>query len=379
MRRRAFLLATLAAWAGPRLGRATGPSLPERAAVYPPVVGGLDWSRDRGSHDAFRTEWWYLTGHLEAVEPGAAGRPAGESRRFGFQITFFRSRPPRQWQNSSRFNPEQLLFAHAALSEIGGAGRFLRDERAARAGFGLAGADTRDTDVWLDDWRLRATGEGYAACVTAADFGLDLAFARTQPALVHGERGVSRKGPAPTDASYYYSEPQLQVRGSLRLAGRESGVTGSAWLDHEWSSSYLPEGAAGWDWLAVNLDDGGALMLFRMRDRAGRALWAGGSHRDAAGRTRVFGPQEVVWRPERFWRSPATGARYPVAWTLRAGGLRLAIAPLADAQEMDTRASTGTVYWEGAVVARQPGRQAGRQVGAGYLELTGYWKPLERL
>jgi predicted secreted hydrolase len=159
----------------------------------------------------------------------------------------------------------------------------------------------------------------------------------------------------------------------VRRRDREQRVTGLAWLDHEWSSQYMEKDAVGWDWIGINLDDGGALMAFRMRDRRGSTLWAGGSWRRADGRLRVLAPEEVRFTPGREWRSPQTGARYPVAWHVRAGGLDLAIEPLFDDQEHDTRASTGAIYWEGAARALIQGKVVGR----GYLELTGYAKPLE--
>ena len=149
-------------------------------------------------------------------------------------------------------------------------------------------------------------------------------------------------------------------------------VTGVAWLDHEWSSEYMAADASGWDWTGVNFADGGALMAFRMRDRAGGVLWAGGTRRAADGRVRVFTPEEIRFAPRRTWRSPRTSADYPVAMTVRAGDVDYALDPLIDDQELDSRASTGTVYWEGAVRATGSDGSSGR----GYLELTGYGSPL---
>jgi predicted secreted hydrolase len=226
--------------------------------------------------------------------------------------------------------------------------------------------------VAIEDWSLKAAGNGYEAVVAARDFRYALRFETTQPPLLEGERGFSRKGPSPLQASYYYSQPHLAVSGSVTVGGVERAVTGVAWLDHEWSSEPLPEGAVGWDWVGINLDGGGALMAFRMRDRDGGSFWAGGTLRGADGRVRVLRPSEVRFSPLKRWRSPRTGAEYPVAVRVEAGPLALELEPLMDDQEMDARASTGTVYWEGAVRAKGE-----KGAGRGYLELTGYWKPLQ--
>ena len=329
------------------------------ARVRPEMT--LQFARDQGSHAQFRTEWWYLTGWVK--------KPDGAD--LGIQITFFRNRPRLAEDNPSRFAPRQLLFAHAALADAT-AGRLLHDERAARAGFGLAEASEARTDVWIDDWSLKQGASGYSAHIVARDFTYALEFKPTQPILLQGERGLSRKGPLPAQASYYYSEPQLAVSGKISVGGKDYAVSGKAWLDHEWSSDYLAPEAAGWDWIGLNLQDGGALMAFRIRDKQGGVYWAGGTWRAADGRVRRFEPQAVSFEPLRRWRSPRTGASYPVAMRVKAGELEFELEPLLDDQELDARSSTGTIYWEGAVRAKTKGRE----LGAGYLELTGYWKPL---
>jgi predicted secreted hydrolase len=287
------------------------------------------------------------------------------------QITFFRNRPRVAEGVASRFAPEQLLFAHAALSDPG-SGKLFHDQRAARAGFGLAEAHEGRTDVTIEDWSLKAGGAGYAADVAARDFRYRLRFEATQGVLLQGERGVSRKGPSPLQASYYYSQPHLAVTGSVRIQGEERQVSGEAWLDHEWSSEPLAADAVGWDWVGINLDGGGALMAFRIRSRDGGSFFAGGSLRSADGRVRILKPAEVRFSPLRRWRSPRTDAEYPVSMRVEAGPLSLELVPLMDDQELDARASTGTVYWEGAVRAK-----GDKAAGRGYLELTGYVKPLK--
>jgi predicted secreted hydrolase len=206
----------------------------------------------------------------------------------------------------------------------------------------------------------------------AREFSLDLTFEIAQPPLLQGEAGFSQKARDPRSASHYYSMPQLRVSGSIRRDGRDEAVRGTAWLDHEWSSEYMAQGAAGWDWAGINLDDGGALMAFRMRGKDGATLWAGGSRRGPDGKTEILRNGQVEFAPRRNWRSPRTGAAYPVSLTVRAGDLALDIEPLMENQELDARVTTGTVYWEGAVRALSNGRN----IGKGYLELTGYWRPM---
>ena len=330
-----------------------------RIVAYPSVSPDheLVFPRDHGSHPDYRTEWWYVTGWING---------GGVER--GFQITFFRSRPGVQEDNESAFAPKQLIFAHAAVTDTAN-GRLIYQQRAGRQGFGLAYANTDNTDVGIDGWQLTREGDRYNARIDADQFAMDLRLTPTQPVLLQGENGFSSKGPEPGQASYYYSLPQLRVEGVIQIQGAALPVTGEAWLDHEWSSEYLPTDAQGWDWLSINFSDGGALMVFRMRARrSGGTFWAGGSVRDRNGRLTNLSPDDVEFEPQRRWRSPRTGVEYPVAMRVRAGEYVLEVEPLIDDQELDSRASTGIVYWEGAVRASVRGQPIGR----GFLELTGY-------
>ena len=331
---------------------------------YAAVTRGtlLTFPADYGSHDRFRSEWWYVTGWLTT----AGGKP------LGFQITFFRARPAIWRENPSAFTARQLIIAHAAISDPE-RGRLWRDQRVERAGFGLAGAAAGDTHAWLDHFTLVRGDDGvYHARVAGTNFSLDLALSPTQPPLLNGLGGYSRKSPEPASASYYYSIPHLRVTGRIERAGRGDAVTGEAWLDHEWSSAYLDRRAVGWDWIGINLDDGGALMAFRIRGADGTVRWAGGSLRDRGGDVRTFGPADIAFTPVREWKSPRTGIGYPVEWRVRAGARSFNLKPLMDDQENDTRRSSGAIYWEGAVRATE----GGKPVGRGYLELTGYGEPL---
>ncbi|WP_304192231.1 carotenoid 1,2-hydratase [Phenylobacterium aquaticum] len=344
------------------LGAAAAPR--QVAPVYPVVKAGpvLSFPRDHGAHPDYRTEWWYVTGWLKTAD----------GQDLGFQVTFFRTRPAVDQANPSAFSPKQILFAHAALSDPK-LGRLSHDQRVARQGFGLAEASATDTHIVLDDWTLIRGGDGrYTTHVAGQDFVLDLTLAPSQPPLLQGQAGYSRKGPKPAQASYYYTLPHLKVTGLATRAGKPARVTGEAWLDREWSSTLLDPAAVGWDWTGLNLDDGSALTAFQVRDAAGKVLWAGGSLRAADGTLTHLGPGEVAFATDRRWKSPRTGADYPVGRTLslKLGGAMRAfkLTPLFDDQELDSRRGGGPVYWEGAV------RTGG---GRGYLELTGYLSPLK--
>ncbi len=356
--RRAFVLACAAAPLA-MSGRA-GAATPEPATTtHEPIrfPGGY------GAHPDSRIEWWYVTGALEAA-----------SRTWGFQITFFRAATGIAAAASSRFVASELVFAHAAVSDLEQR-RLRHDQRIARSGFGIAEAAPGRTALKVRDWSLvRREVDGRSrysarAASEAGAFAFDLALAATQPILPQGDNGWSRKGPRPSQASRYYSEPQLEVAGTLALDGRSVAVTGRAWLDHEWSDSFLDRDAVGWDWIGMNLDDGAALTAFRLRRADGSVLWSGGSFRASGGVSRDFADGEVAFTPGRTWTSPASGARYPVEWIVDTSAGRFAVASLLDDQELDSRASTGAIYWEGL---SRLADASGRRVGRGYLEMTGY-------
>jgi predicted secreted hydrolase len=362
MHRRALLHAALAwtAWTASGSARAA-PVDPARVLAFP---------RDFGAHPDARTEWWYATGWLQEGETTPTPAPD-----FGFQVTFFRSRNDAVPQDHpSRYAARQLVFAHAALTDLR-AGRQRHDQRIARAGFGIAETAQHDTRVVLRDWRLERDGtvaaSRYRAVLAsdAARFGCAFTLAATQPVLLQGQAGHSRKGPRPEQASHYYSQPQLAVAGALTLDGRARPVHGRAWLDHEWSEALLDPSAVGWDWIGMNLFDGRALTAFVLRRADGSPLWAGGSVRAPDGAARPFAPDEVRFTAGRRWRSPASQASYPVAWEIDTPAGRHAVRALLDDQELDGRSSTGAIYWEGLSELLDA---QGRRVGLGYLEMTGY-------
>ena len=355
MQRRHFQLALASLLAGR--------SLSSRATDFAPVLPGqsLVFPEDHGAHPLFRTEWWYVTGWLDTSE-GAA---------LGFQCTFFRVRTGIGEDNPSAFAPRQLVMAHAAIADPK-LGRLRHDQRVARAGLGRAGFSQGFTQVWVGDWRLEQDGDAYRTAVNGRDFAYSLSLQPKGPPTLNGIAGFSAKGPDPRHASHYYSRPQLAVSGTVTLSGRHSRVTGRAWLDHEWSSSLMPPGAQGWDWVGLNLDDGSALMAFRMRSVQGPPIWSAATISLATGQARSLVHADVAFEPLRYWTSKRTGIRYPVEWALRIGPRRLRLSALFDDQELDSRRSTRAVYWEGAVRVLE----GGAEIGRGYLELTGYGEPI---
>ncbi len=337
-------------------------ALPPRALAFP---------RDHGSHTGQRTEWWYITGHAQAG-----------GRMWGFQVTFFRSRVDAAQGMQSAFAAKHLLLAHAALTDLAGR-RLHHDQRIARAGFGVAQASETDTAIRLQDWSLARSdlqggdqGSRYAARIEGAHFGLQLQCDTTQPVLLQGREGLSRKGPDASQASYYYSQPQLAVSGTIVLDGQRFAIDAAnarAWMDHEWSESLLHPEAQGWDWIGMNLLDGSALTAFRLRRADASGLWAGGSFRTPGQAARIFDASEVVFTAERWWTSPLSGARYPVQWRVQTPVGVFEVRSLLDNQELDSSGSTGAIYWEGLSELLRDGKVAGK----GYLEMTGYAKPLK--
>jgi predicted secreted hydrolase len=342
-------------------------------AAGSPGARTLVFPRDAGAHPEFKTEWWYLTGW--------ANLP-GQEAAYGFQITFFRSRVDGTQAMQSRLAARQLLFAHAAITDVQ-AKRLQHDQRLARWSGEAPGrnpadrasASTQDTGVLLGDWSLLREGADLRARVQTEGFAMDLRFASSQPVLLQGDAGLSRKGPNPRQTSYYYSLPQLQATGTLSLNGKALTLAGgsTAWLDHEWSEEILQDGAVGWDWLGINLLDGSALTAFRLRDPGGATVWDGGSFRAGSSRF-VFSRGEVIFQPLRYWQSPASRARYPVEWMVRTPADFYTVKAVVDNQELDSRNSTGAIYWEGLCEVWDSNN---RLAGRGYLEMTGYAAPLK--
>ncbi len=344
---------------------AASPSDPAGGDGWARIEGppALALPRDHGAHPEVRTEWWYFTANLTDTE----------GRRFGVQVTFFRQgldpSPPRP--GDSPLRARHAIAAHLAVTDVDG-GRFRHSERVRRSDGVFAGFAADDLRLWLGDWTLeRRPGDLLVA--SAADVASGLAVelaARPAKALVRqGENGYSRKGPDPGNASAYLSWTRLEVTGALELDGRRSEVSGAGWFDHEWGTSQLGEGVAGWDWFSLRLEDRSELMVYRLRRADGTAdPFSSGTFIRADGTVRRLGLADAVLEPTGLWTSPATGASYPSGWRIRvpAEGFDLRVAPLLVSAELDGRGSTGVVYWEGPVAV------SGSHRGEGFAELTGY-------
>jgi predicted secreted hydrolase len=325
----------------------------------------FDFPADHGAHPGFRSEWWYFTGNLAAAD----------GRHFGFQLTFFRfALTPGAAERASAWATNQAWMAHLTVTDSAGR-RFHTAERLARGALGLAGAEALPFRVWLGDWEATAAESGvdiYPLRLSAhdEDVAIDLTLTSAKPLVLQGENGWDRKEPEPGNASYYYSYTRLIARGELNIGGAAVDVSGSAWMDREWSSSALGPDLAGWDWCALQLSDGSELMLYRLRRKDGRAS----SFSKAAvigpdGERRSYGAGEFSFEPRRWWTSPRTKVKYPVAWSIAipAEDLSLEIEPRLDDQELDLTVR----YWEGAVSASGRAR-SGALRAEGYLELAGY-------
>ncbi|MCX5888989.1 MAG: carotenoid 1,2-hydratase [Deltaproteobacteria bacterium] len=334
-------------------------------AFQKPTPGRVwQFPADHGSHPAFKTEWWYWVGHLRSKE--------GES--FGYQLTFFRvalRQPNPQARSAWRLNT--VYFAHLAVSDPAG-GRFLFREKAGRAALGLSGAAAGHLRVWIDDWQAEQVGEAMHLQARNEGLGLDLTLTPLKPPALHGEGGFSRKAAQASAASYYYSISRLDTKGQLTLNGRTLEVSGASWMDHEFFSGAMAHELVGWDWFALQLDDGREVMLYLLRHPDGSLDPASsGTLVDPVGQTRPLKLADFQVKATGVWKSPHSGAAYPAGWQIAIPGesLDLTLTPTLADQEVRAGAPAKVSYWEGQVQVQ--GRQEGRpSSGRGYVELTGY-------
>jgi predicted secreted hydrolase len=349
-----------------------------RAGAYDPgferalAVRPFEFPRDHGPHPAFRHEWWYFTGHLRAAD----------GSRFGFELTFFRvalEPPPGaasgRGQRSaiaaeSHWRARQIYVAHFAITDVGRE-VFHSTQRFSRDALGLAGAQAEPFRIWLDGWSVAQQGAAgeWALSVGDSAYSLSLSLRPLSPPVLNGNRGLSVKSDEPGAASYYYSIPRLETRGRLLRAGRPLDVSGTAWLDREWGSGSLGPGQQGWDWFALELSDGSALMFYALRDADGALdAHSAGTWTRADGTARTLASTEVSIEVMRSWISPS-GARYPARWRVRVAslGLDVTVTPVLADQELDTTPR----YWEGEVDIAGT-REQRPLSGQGYVELVGY-------
>ncbi|MEP6470397.1 MAG: lipocalin family protein [Acidobacteriota bacterium] len=312
--------------------------------------GPLAFPRDHGAHPDVPVEWWYYTGHLSD----------GAGRSYGFQLTFFRV--------------HEVHLAHFAWTDAARR-RFVYEEKTHLGLPGIASAAEGGLDVSNEDWSAKVGADGSHLLEASGRVGrLELILAPAKPPVLNGENGVSRKGAGSAEFSRYVSITRLTVRGSLTTGSHREPLSGAAWFDHEWGSGVLPTGAAGWDWFAVQLDDASELMLYRMRKPDGSATpFSSGTFVPPRGAAVPVAWRDVSLTESARWTSPRSRARYPAAWRIAVAPLKIdvTVEPLLADQELETSASTGVTYWEGACRVR--GTRAGRTAaGKAYVELTGY-------
>jgi predicted secreted hydrolase len=329
---------------------------------YRPALPGYHYSfpRDHFEHPDFRTEWWYYTGNLRSAE----------GKRFGFELVFFRRGMRNEpVENRSAWRIDDVYLAHLALTDIDGR-RFYPQERLNRAGPGVAGASFEKRRVWNGNWSAQWSDDRQTLDATGEEFRFHLQLEPVKPLVIHGSNGVSQKAEGAGKASHYVSFPRLKAAGDLQLEGGRYIVSGTAWMDHEWFTQQLDASQVGWDWFSIQLDDGRELMLFQLRTRTGTIdPYSSGTYVDRQGAAHHLTAREFSLEPARSWVSGKTKARYPVSWRIRAPSLALDLQceSMLDGQEL----TGATNYWEGAV------RYSGSVSGAGYLEMTGYDKPVQ--
>jgi predicted secreted hydrolase len=331
------------------------------AAVYKFALPDYryDFPRDHFDHPEFRTEWWYYTGNVRAG-----------SRPFGYELTFFRQAISRGGEKDSPWAVDDVYLAHLALSDIE-ANRFHHEARLNRSGPGIAGVSARERRVWNGNWQIEWLPDRQALTAVAPEFRLALDLRSRKPPVIHGDRGVSQKMPGEGNGSHYISLTRLETNGEIVVGGKTHSVAGLSWMDHEFFSHEIGGELRGWDWFSLQFDDGTELMLYRLRLQDGSSSeYSSGTFVDRGGRPTHLRRADFEMTPGRRWRSPATGAEYPLDWTLRVPklGLQLETRAAMDHQELVSTNRYSPSYWEGAI------RISGSRTGAGYLEMTGYDK-----
>jgi predicted secreted hydrolase len=351
------------------------------AAGYLMATVPRQWSfpSDHGRHDGFKTEWWYFTGNV-ADNVG---------RKFGYQLTFFRvSISPIAIAHDSPVSPGDFYFAHLAVSDLDGGqsheGDFHFKDRMDHEAAGVAASSTDTLDVSLRDWSAKLQsahalpgGPGndlISLEATDSGFGIHLACSGDASPVLQGPGGINKKGRERIQASYYYSMPRLPTSGTIVVGGQTFHVTGQSWMDHEFSSNAIGANQVGWDWVGVRLDDGRSLMVYRLRNKAGDSDFLSGTVIDASGNAKYLTDQQITFTGRSPWKSESGGS-YPQVWSLNVAGLPpLLIHSRMPGQELRTAATTRIDYFEGSCDVTTPDHDP---VGEGYLEMTGYAKPID--
>lgn len=331
-----------------------------------------EFPRDFGAHEDFSIEWWYYTGNLKSKT----------GRRFGYQLTFFRvglGGLPGTRPSLSLWNIGQIYFAHLTVSDIQ-ENKFHYFERINRQGIKNAGAATGKLKVWNENWTLKGDDHGHHLKAFQRGTGMVLDLIPIKNMVVHGKQGVSRKGEAEGNASHYFSYTRMRTTGKIFINGQAHEVTGTSWMDHEFSSDQLNPGLVGWDWFSMKLDNQAEIMLYQLRKKGGGVdPYSSGTLVLPNEKALHLGVRDFTITPLGSWQSPRSMITYPARWLVTIPGIegRLEVVPDIANQELRNLRSIGGSYWEGSVSIR--GTLAGKPVrGEGYVELVGYGKPLKQ-
>ena len=323
-----------------------------------------EFPRDYFNHPDYQTEWWYYTGNVTA----------DDGHRFGFELTFFRVGVNRDVGERNTWDIDDLYVAHLAVSDLDGK-NFYHIERTNRAGPGIAGVDADQKRIWNGNWNVSWNGDDQELQAADDRISFSLKLHPEKSPVIQGENGVSQKGAGVGRASYYISLTRLTTRGTLQLNGKNYAVSGLTWMDHEFSTNQLEKEQVGWDWFSVQLGDGTELMLYRIRRVDGSVdPYSSGTYIDASGHAMHLRREDFSLTPgEQTWRSPVTGATYPVSWQISVPKLALELqvtTPL-ESQELSGKSQVIPNYWEGAIQLNGH-RGTETMTGVGYLEMTGY-------
>jgi predicted secreted hydrolase len=343
---------------------------PPACAQYKTALPGYryEFPRDHFSHPEFQTEWWYYTGNLKAAD----------GHRFGFELTFFRQGVSRDASKTATWDVKDVYLAHLALSDVDG-GEFYHSERTNRAGPQIAGVSETTQRIWNGNWSAEWKGDTQQLRAVDERFALELLLRSDKPPVIHGENGASQKAEGAGHASHYISFTRLRTSGMVHLLGKNFQVTGTAWMDHEFSTQQLSGEQTGWDWFSIQLADNTELMLFELRRKDGTIdPFSAGTYVDAQGKAIHLRASDFSLNAAGpSWTSGITGATYPIQWTISVPrlGLELEANTRLKTQELSGNGKLLPSYWEGAMEFQ--GRRNGSEArGAGYLEMTGYDRPV---
>ncbi len=341
------------------------------AAQYRTALPGYryEFPRDHFEHPDFQTEWWYYTGNLKSAD----------GRRFGFELTFFRQAVSRDPAKTAAWEVHDLYLAHLALSDLDG-GKFFHSERTNRSGPGIAAVSESIGRIWNGNWQIQWHGSDQELKAIDARFQLHLTLHPEKPPVIHGENGVSQKTEGPGRASHYISFTRLVTSGEIEIANKKMEVSGTSWMDHEFFTHQLESDQTGWDWLSLQLADNTELMLFHIRRGDGSIdPYSAGTYVDANGKTTHLRSADFTLQPTgETWTSPFTHASYPIHWRIAIPRLKIELEATTSLESQELTGNTALTpnYWEGAIALA--GRRDQQTLsGAGYLEMTGYDRPIQ--